>query len=251
MKAHLQSMAVALTLVFCGAAFCVAQNPPNTNGQSTAGAPSSAASSSSAAASIPVQLTKSLDTRKLRQGDPVEAKTLEELRTGNGVVIPRGSKVTGQVTQAEIQSGKPRQAVLGISFDKIVLENGQQLHIKTTLQAVAPPPAVAGSAQSPMQQQQSQSPSQEGLGLPGQSRSGINNPMGGGTGSPGSFPPPASPSTSASSTAPPPTASLKPDSVGIIGMHNVQLGPNSTLIAKGKDLKLEAGSEMILRVQNQ
>src|SRR5579863_995510 len=143
----------------------------------------SQAAQSHHAAVIPVQLSKSLDAKKLKAGDPVEAKTAVELRTGTGTVIPRGSKVTGHITQAEARSNGGSQSSLGMTFDHIALKDGQQVPLKTTIQAVAAPPSTSTSLAAPPDngQQRSDMPS-GGMSSTGM---GANRPTAGGNSSAG------------------------------------------------------------------
>src|SRR4029077_5096252 len=49
---------------------------------------------------IPVQLTKTIDTKKVKQGDPVEAKVTKDLKAQSGdVVIAKDTKFMGHVTE--------------------------------------------------------------------------------------------------------------------------------------------------------
>src|ERR1019366_7440730 len=60
---------------------------------------------------MPVELTKSLDSKKLKEGDPVTGRIAADLRMKDGTAIPRGSKVTGHVTEAKARSKGEIQAV--------------------------------------------------------------------------------------------------------------------------------------------
>ena len=231
-----------------------ASSAPNATAATTA-APAASNSQAGSGVVIPVQLTKSLDAKKLKQGDPVEARTAVELKTGGGAAIPRGSIVKGHITSAEARSKGGQQSSLGIVFDNITTKDGQQLPLKATIQAVGAPPQAAenvGSPQPGMSSTNSSGPVAGGGSTAGNGRMG-------GAPSGGSYPSaPSSPSTSQDNTAagaPASTsstaASLTPASTGVVGLQNLQLGADSTLTSTGKDVKLDAGTEMILRVQNQ
>src|SRR5690348_14860115 len=72
-------------------------------------------------------LADTLDSRKNKPGDIVRARTSEDVKADGVVVIPRGSKLTGQVTEARAAANKTEQARLGIVFDRAELKDGQQL----------------------------------------------------------------------------------------------------------------------------
>jgi hypothetical protein len=90
---------------------------------------------------ISVSLAKSIDSKKLKEGDEIPTKTLGTLRTSDGVTIPNGSMVVGHVTQATARSKGDLTASLGIAFDKILVAGGKDIPIKGTLQAVGPNPS--------------------------------------------------------------------------------------------------------------
>src|SRR6516162_87341 len=87
-------------LVVSGAA---AQDSAPTN------APNSAQSSQlaeiPAGTALAVELSKGIDSRKAKQGDPVYARTTQDMLSNGKVVIPHDSKVTGHITEAQ---GRPK-----------------------------------------------------------------------------------------------------------------------------------------------
>src|SRR5580692_12551291 len=51
---------------------------------------------------IPVQLTKSVDAKKVKTGDEVVARVTQDLRnTAGTVIVPKDAKVLGHVTEAQ------------------------------------------------------------------------------------------------------------------------------------------------------
>jgi hypothetical protein len=42
---------------------------------------------------------------------------------------------------------------------------------------------------------------------------------------------------------------LNPQSKGVLGIHNLELGENSVLISSGKDVSLDSGTQMIVQVE--
>src|SRR5215469_738723 len=86
---------------------------------------------------IPATLTKPIDARKARPGDEVAAKTTADVRSESGVVIPRGSRLVGHVTDAKAKTNGDSQSALGIAFDHAVLRNGQQVPLNASIKALA------------------------------------------------------------------------------------------------------------------
>jgi hypothetical protein len=195
---------------------------------------------------IMVQLTKSLDSRKLSAGDSIEAKVTSELRW-NGTVVPRGSKVMGHISEASSRAKGAPASALGIVFDRIALKDGTDLPLKANIQAVGPRPGY-GPGDTEMQNPAPAS----APGAPGSMGGANPNPVG--LGAPQtSFPP--SPSAR---MPPPPTQGNRQDSggiteksTGVVGLPDLQLGQDSILASSGKEVKLEAGSQLLLRVQSQ
>jgi hypothetical protein len=174
---------------------------------------------------MPVELTKSLDSKKLKEGDPVMGRIMADLRVKDGTEIPRGSKVTGHVTEAKARSKGDAQSALGIVFDKISLPGGKDLTIKGEIQAVAAAPNP-GNADT-------------GLGSIGPSMMAGNR--GGGT----TAPPTAGVPSSLGSGQ----LLLNPQSKGVVGIHNLELGDNSVLVSNGKDVRLDGGMQMMVQVE--
>ena len=173
---------------------------------------------------MPVELTKSLDSKKLKEGDVVTGRIAADLRMKDGTEIPRGSKVTGHVTEAKSRSKGDAQSALGIVFDKISLPGGKDLAIKGLIQAVAPNPN-AGT---------------QDTGIPARMPS-----AGEGSGAGTSAPPPPSSPTNTQAGRP----LLSAQSKGVIGIHNLELGENSVLVSTGKNVSLDSGTQMMLQVE--
>ncbi len=229
-----------------------AQDPSSSAGQN-AGSTSAAQSSSSSSAQssrdehvVPIELSKSLDAKKLKAGDPVRAKTTGVLQFGNGMMVPIGSTVQGHITEAAVRAKGGEQSSLGIAFDAVVFKEGQ-VPLKATIQAVGAPPAW------PINNPGNQNGRIGGPPMSPGTYPGSPGPMGGGNPAGGYPPPPTSQPTQGPSGQPDTMNSpaLTAQSTGVVGMPNVSLQPNSVLTSSDKDLKLEAGTEMILRVQDQ
>jgi hypothetical protein len=87
---------------------------------------------------IDAALTKSLDSKKAKKGDPVSARITEDAKQGNGTtVIPKGAKLEGHVTQASSREKGDSYSTLGIVFDKAVLKNGEEISLNVQVQAIA------------------------------------------------------------------------------------------------------------------
>src|ERR1700757_3794302 len=88
---------------------------------------------------IPVELTKGIDAKKAKTGDPVEAKVTMDLKTNSGeVLVPKDTKVVGHVTEAQARSKEQKQSELAIAFDHAVVK-GDQMQLPMSIQAVIAP----------------------------------------------------------------------------------------------------------------
>jgi hypothetical protein len=179
---------------------------------------------------FPVTLAKSLDSRKLKQGDTVLCVTSAELHAGSGLMVPTGSKVVGHVTQAEARSNGSPDSTLAIVFDKIEYAKGEEIPIKGTVQAIAP--SLGNS-------EPNTGPAEPGSLGGGSAR---NN-----SSSPGTTPPPTS-SIQISGPAKG-TPILTATSQGVMGVKNLRLDANGVLTSPGKEVKLDSGIQLLVRAE--
>src|ERR1700756_4909264 len=79
---------------------------------------------------IPVQLTKSIDAKKLKTGDEVVAKVTQDMKSNNGeVILTKDTKVVGHVTEAQPRSKEQKESQVGIAFDRIVMKNSGEMQM--------------------------------------------------------------------------------------------------------------------------
>lgn len=161
---------------------------------------------------IPVTLTAALDSKRRKPGDEVIAKTAVAVHLIDGTVIPRGEKVVGHVTEAKSRSKGDIESTLGITFDKVNLAEGKFLAIRGAIQAIAPSlgeSAVGGVGYSDLNQT-------------------VEHTVGGVSGAE-------------------PVPLLDEQSEGVYGFKNLQLSPDGVLKSGGKTVKLEFGSQVMVR----
>jgi len=175
--------------------------------------------------SFAIALDKSLDSKKLKEGDAVVGTTTGTVRGRDGFLIPSGSKVTGHVTKAEARSSGGSDSLLGLAFDSIEPAKGKKIPINGKLQAIAP-----------------------GLGSPGPYM-GAENPQLASKGGGGSS---AAPTSSMQVTGPANgTAVLTPTSQGVLGVKGLQMDPNGVLESGGKEVKLDHGMQLLVHADIQ
>jgi hypothetical protein len=164
---------------------------------------------------IPASLTSAVDAKKKKPGEEVILKTAGNVRLADGTVISRGAKVVGHVTESKARSGSETQSSLGIVFDKINLSDGKTLAITGVIQAFAPNP----------------------------------NPDQGDTVNYGGMNQTLQHSTPSAGGTSPVIPILSEDSVGVQGIKDLQLGSDGVFKSDQKTVKLDYGSQVVLRAQ--
>jgi hypothetical protein len=200
---------------------------------------------------IPVELTKTIDAKKIKTGDPVEAKVTDDLKSDNGeVIISKNTKVVGHITEAQARNKDQKESQIGIEFDRAESKNGPEMQMPMAIQAIIAPPSMNSGADNSA----TSSPSPGSTGVAAGSRSpGMGSP----TSTPLSPNPPvtggdmtASNGQAGNNGRPPITAETK----GVVGISNMTLSaaPNAhegSVVASDKgNVKLESGTLLLLRV---
>jgi hypothetical protein len=117
----------------------------NTSASTSAKAGQSSASLSSGTA-MNATLSQPVDAKKNKPGDQVTAKTTEATKSEGKVVIPKGSKLVGHVTECKQRSKEEKESALGIVFDKAMLKNGEEIPLNVTIRALAAAQTAAASS---------------------------------------------------------------------------------------------------------
>jgi hypothetical protein len=82
-------------------------------------------------------LVTALDSKKVKSGDQVVARTTENVKAQGKTVLPKGTKLIGHVTEASARAKGDSESALGIAFDHAVLKGGQEIPLNLTIQALA------------------------------------------------------------------------------------------------------------------
>jgi hypothetical protein len=193
---------------------------------------------------VTAELNGSVDSKKAKVGDKVEAHTTEALKNGNDVLVPKGTKLLGHITQATARSKGDNDSSLAIQFDKAVPKKEAEIPLSVMILAVAPPAQQNSGSSSP-------SPADP---LAGTNTGAQTSPMGGSH--PSSPNPAAYPTTGGQDASPETanTAALPANSRGIYGLKDLKLmmskpegGTATTIITSGgKDVHLDSGTRLLL-----
>jgi hypothetical protein len=100
----------------------------------------------SSGTAVNAALSQPIDAKKNKPGDTVTARTTEATKSEGKVVIPKGSKLVGHVTEAKARTKGESESAVGIVFDKAILKNGQEVPLNVTVQAVGAAQSAASNS---------------------------------------------------------------------------------------------------------
>ena len=201
---------------------------------------------------IYAELSKSIDSKKAKVGDPVVAKATQAVLSHGKIAIPKNTKIIGRLTAAKSRTKDQPQAQLGIAFDRAELKDGTQVPLTSaTIQALASPFSLD---QPPTNMANGTGGMPDASGMPnsrsGGNMGGMNSPMGGaaypsntGAGSP-------DPTIGTGTSNPNSGAPLNAGSRGVSGMPGVRLEPQPEgggLVSADKNIKLDSGTQIVIR----
>jgi hypothetical protein len=222
---------------------------------------------------IEAMLTKSLHAKKNKEGDKVEAKTTSDVKSEGRVVIPKGSKLVGHVTQAKARTKGESDSMLGIQFDRALLKDGREVPLNVVIQAVAAAQTAANADLGPAMQEPILSGSGSGTGS-GQASGGggllggAGGTVGAATGTAGSLGSTVGGTVNSTvNTATSATGSvgstsaltqLTSTTTGVVGLEGLKLDSvasnatqGSVIASDSTNVQLASGTRMLLRATGQ
>ena len=81
---------------------------------------------------VRARLEKSLDAKKLKEGDVVEASPEVKIHLADGVDLDKHSRLLGRIDKVQPSVGGGDSAI-GITFDKVRMKDGQEIPVKATI----------------------------------------------------------------------------------------------------------------------
>jgi hypothetical protein len=190
-----------------------------------------------------------LDASRNKAGDPVTAETAEAVTYERSVIFPKGTKIHGHLVRASsARTGKG--SALFVRFEKATLKNGQEVMMNAGIQALV---AGRGSMSNRLP-----APDERGQGYPSAEDFGPRD------GSNATVVPASTESASRAQSSGAPVAQggmtkqgmLTPDSQGALGGSDLKVytplseGSDGTvLLSAGKNVRLEAGTKLLLVIQ--
>jgi hypothetical protein len=234
--------------------------------------PSQTAAASQNTEDIPfmlVELSGSLNAKKLKPGDPIRAQVIQDVLSHGKIVIPAESKLLGHVTEANARS-ESVESRLGLVFDKVLLKHHGEMGFQGIVQAVAPPvPKTLREDEAELMfpplslpgQNNPPNPINSGTAM-GNRGSGNqprgNQPFPDARNMPGSILP-GSPGYRPNTTIQDTSAQNRSLSLGtrqgVFGLQGVSLStektgltPGPVIVSKVADVKLESGTQLLLKI---
>jgi hypothetical protein len=202
---------------------------------------------------INAELTRSVDSKKVKQGDEVDARTVDDIKSTDGrLILPKGTKIVGHVTEASARGGGKTDASLGLVFDKAEPKDAQEIVLNAGLQAVGAPPSTFSSTQDT-----SQLPDNQPLGGSARGPGGGAPGISPGSGSGGS---PQGTATGRNTGAAPNITGESSNSGqwnsnthGVVGLNHLSLNaasgngaPGSVITSTSKSVHLDGDTRLIL-----
>jgi hypothetical protein len=242
--------AVLAAAILAACAAAQTQTSPQTPATSN---PSAQAETQGAAltigTAINAQLNSSVDSKKAKVGDKVEAHTTEAMMEDGKEIVPKGAKLEGHVTEATARSKGDNGSTLAIQFDKAIPKRGEEIPLNLLIVAVAPPQSgfSGGSA----------GPGSDPMSDRGGAAAG-GSPMGSGRSQNPPTVAPSYPSGRAGSTETSGSGQLPANSRGVYGLKDLKLmmnksstGQTTVITSTGKNVHLDGGTRLLLLGQPQ
>jgi hypothetical protein len=122
-----------LLFVLMSTMMSVAQTAENAGSQATAAGPR--------IIGVRARLEKSLDAKKAREGDMVEASPEAKIHLADGIDLDNHSRLLGRIDKIQPYVGGSDSAI-GVTFDRIRMKDGQEVRMKATILWIGEAPNV-------------------------------------------------------------------------------------------------------------
>src|SRR5712691_847377 len=96
---------------------------------------------------LAAQLENTLDARHAKVGDRVVLKTTQAIKQNGEVIVPKGSRLIGHVTDVQQRTKDDNQSVIGIAFDRLQ-KGSNEFPITATIVSITQAHARAQSSAS-------------------------------------------------------------------------------------------------------
>jgi len=243
---------IALWLGIAASPFAVAAAHPSSLSIQQAGSDASAPNDFPPGTAICAQLAKGINAKSAKPGDAIVARVTLPVVNKGKVALPNDTKIMGHVVAANARS-KGVQSQIVFVFDRAILKDGTQIPLHLTVQAIGLPTLSASA----LADQDPYDPTPRAAGSA--AANPTPTPHQGFPPRPISAQPPATPPVGdEDSDSRGRHPGLDAGSHGVVGLPNLTLSESSPTTPAGsvvraatKNVKLESGTEIVLRVLDQ
>ena len=192
-------------------------------------------------------LTKTAESKSAVAGQELTLRTISDVVVDGEVVIPKGSKLLGRITEVKLKGEGSARTELSVVVEKAVTKEGAELPLQAIIAAVAAPREKSSDPDPTYGMLHSNEPKM------------VDTTPGRATG--GELPPGSRAGRTSEVRAAELQAGagepllLKEDSQGAVGYDGLSLSwqlaappPVTVFSSKGKNVKLDAGAQMLLRM---
>ena len=116
-----------LSMLLVSSVVVAAQTVPN-----AVGSTGSQTTNSRPVIGVRARLEKSLDAKKAKEGDPVEASPEVKIHLADGVDLDKHSRLLGRIDKVQPSVGGGDSAI-GITFNRVRVKDGQEIPVKATI----------------------------------------------------------------------------------------------------------------------
>jgi hypothetical protein len=119
-----------------------AQDSPSVALPAADSKPVAATNTSSASAAnleLLAELNNAVNAKKVHAGDAVKAAVTQDVILHGRIVIHRGTKLVGHVTEVKTRSKTNAESYVSVVFDRALLKGGAELALKGVIRALAAP----------------------------------------------------------------------------------------------------------------
>jgi hypothetical protein len=234
-----------------------------------ANVPAASADEQSRDSYLLIELSQSLKAGKLKPGDRIKAEVSQDVVSHGRIIVPVETRLVGHVTEVCVRDGESAESRLGFVFDTLRLKHFNEIKIQAVVQAVAPPVQRRSRVDEPSQMPPLlDNVRQPGMGGSSRGRGSLVPPDAMGSPTPAILQVPFageqsrdSRSANGSSAIRSPAGGKQSLSVGtpqgVTGLKGLSLTPGATpstpgpvVISKAGNVKLEAGTQILLRVMS-
>ncbi len=191
-------------------------------------------------------ITKTAESKSAAAGQELTLRTITDVVVGGEVVIPKGSKLVGRITEVKVKGAGVAQSSLSIVIEKALTKDGAEVALQAIVVAVAAPRDKSSEPDPTYGMLHSSEPKMAGPErtavageLPANGRAGNTSEV---------------KAADMQGRASEPLR-LKADSQGAVGYEGLSISwllteppPVTVFSTKGKNLKLDAGAQVLLRM---